>query len=144
MTDRVLSLVERGWRGARECSLALGGNGVAVTHLIKGSLPPPVRAMIRPAARISIIDVPRRVFRVWLWAMVLRHTLTRGAHWVLLDNERTLREVGWWCRRFRLIPVFVRETAEGYTLEVSGRPASFDEIFGNPRGVAQSSPCRVP
>ena len=42
----VLSLVERGWFGARTCSLSLNAMEIPVTHLIKGSLNADLRAMI--------------------------------------------------------------------------------------------------
>jgi len=117
----VLSVVERGWRGARECSLVLSTVGVPVTHLIKGFLNAELREMIRPYPGIRMISVPRPLFRLWLWWTLCWQTTTGRLRWVLLDHERTLREISWWCRRFGLTSVAVHETHQGYELWVGGR-----------------------
>ena len=126
---RVLSVVERGWHGARECSLALDAMAIPVTHLIKGYLNAGLRTMIRPYPHIRIVSVPRVLFRIWLWRLVLWQTLTGHLRWILIDHERTLREVAWWCRIFRLTPVVIRETEQGYELWVGGRRMSFSSLF---------------
>ncbi|MBI3088495.1 MAG: hypothetical protein HYY91_06425 [Candidatus Omnitrophica bacterium] len=129
----VLSVVERDWRGARECSLTLNAMAVPVTHLIKGSLSRDVRAMIRPYPLIRLVSAPRMVFRVWLWWAVVRRTVLGRVRWVLLDQERTLRELAWWCRLWRVTPVLIQDTARGYTLAVQGRPVSLgDLVEGRP------------
>ena len=126
-----LSVVEQGWRGARECSLILRTRGIAVTHLVKGSLSAEVLAMIHPDALIRVIDVPRTVFRVRLWVLLAWRTLTKRVRWVLVDNDRTLRELGGWCRWCGLTPVFIRETTDGFELSVNRRVAEIAEVFGD-------------
>ena len=133
MSSNVLSVVERGWRGARECSLVLRTRGISVTHLVKGSLSADVRAMITPYPLIRVIDVPRTVFRARLWGLLAWRTMTKQVRWVLVDNERTLRELGGWCRWWGLIPVFIRETTDGFELSVNHRIAKIAEVFGNER-----------
>ena len=125
-----LSLVERGWRGARACSLALQQQGVAVTHLIKGSVPAEVLGMVRPYPLIRLVAVPRPLFRVWFWLYLLRQAVTRRPGWVLIDNERTLQELRGFCRRFGLALVVVQELAERYELSVEGRTVPLGEAFG--------------
>ena len=91
---RVLSVVERGWRGARQCSLALDAMAIPVTHLIKGYLTPELRAMVRPYPHIRLVSVPRVLFRVWLWPIVLWQTATGRLRWMHIDHERTFKGVG--------------------------------------------------
>lgn len=129
MKTEMLSLVERGWRGARECSLTLDAKAIPVTHLIKGSLAPDVRAMIRPSPHIEILDVPRWAFRIWLWVLVIWRTLQGRLRWILLDHERTARETAWWCRRFGITPVMVQEHDRGYDLTVHGQQVSLEELL---------------
>ena len=133
MSGEVLSVVERGWRGARECSLTLNAMAVPVTHLIKGRLSRDVRAMIRPYPHIHLLSVPRTVFRVWLWWTVVRRTVLGRVRWVFLDQERTLQELAWWCRLRRVTPVLIRDTDDGYTLTVQGRPVSLGRLLEGPR-----------
>jgi len=102
---------------------------IPVTHLIKGYLTPELRAMIRPYPHIRIVSGPRLLFRVWLWGIVLWQTATGRLRWILIDHERTLKEVGWWCRIFHLTPVAIQETAQGYELSVDGQHTSFSSLF---------------
>jgi len=126
----VLSLVERGWRGARECSLALSQRGIPVTHLVKGWVGREVRSMIHPHPLIRVIDVPRRLFRVRLGMILLGDLLARHIRWVLIDNDRTLRQLRWWCRLFGVTLVCIRDVQAGYELTVDGRARGADEVFG--------------
>ncbi len=125
----VLSLVERGWRGARECSLRLNDRRVAVTHVIAGSLDADVRAMIAPRPSIRLRDVPRKLFPVYLWWALLVHAGGGRLRWVLVDNPRTLKRIGWWCRWFGVTPVRIQERDGRYELHVDGRLCPFDEAF---------------
>lgn len=126
---RVLSVVERGWHGARQCSLALDAVAIPVTHLIKGYLTPELRAMIRPYPHIRVVSVPRVLFRLWLWGIVLWQTLTGRLRWILIDHERTIKEIGWWCRVVRVTPVVIQQTGQGYELWVDGLSVSFSSLF---------------
>ena len=128
----VLSVVERGWRGARECSLTLDAMAIPVTHLIKGYLTAELRAMIHPYPLIRIVSVPRPLFRVGLWWALARQTLTRRLRWVLVDHERTLREISWWCRLWGVALVTIHERDDGYELLVGGQPRSLASVFTPP------------
>ena len=125
----VLSLVERGWSGARTCSLMLNIIAIPVTHLIKGWLNAEHRAMIQPRPHIRIISVPRPMFRIGMWLALAGSTLTGRLRWVLIDQERTHQEIGWWCRLFGIVPLMIRETHGGYELEQHGRPVSSAAVF---------------
>ena len=132
--SHVLSVVERGWRGARECSIALSARAVPVTHLIKGSLKADLRAMIRPYPGVELISVPRAMFRAWLWGLLVWGTMLGRVRWVLVDHERTLREVAWWCRVCGLTLVFIQETAQGYDLKrPDGERISLQALIGETR-----------
>ena len=126
----VLSVVERGWRGARTCSIVLSAAGVPVTHVIKGYVNRDLRAMIQPYRRMHLISVPRPVFRLGLWCALIVGTVTRRLRWVLVDHERTLREIGWWCRLFDVTPVTIYDTEGGYELYQDGRQRLPGELFG--------------
>ena len=129
MGSSVLSLVERGWQGTRQCSLALDARGVPVMHLIKGRLGRDVRAMIRRYPLIRILDVPRPLFPAWVWGILVTGTAVGRVRWILVDNARMLTRVAWWCRRFRLTPVLIRERDRGYELWVADRLASLEEVL---------------
>ncbi len=134
----VLSLVERGWRGARECSLILSARGISVTHLIKGSLSPDVRVMIQTVPHTRIIDVPRLWFRVATWGHVLFVGGRGMTRWVLVDHERTLRELSGWCRLTGVTCILIQPSGNGYQFSVEQRGASLDEVFGRADGAGQS------
>ena len=125
----MLSLVERGWGGARECSLKLQTMGIPVTHLIKGVLGDEVLGMIAPYPNIAIVDVPPLLFRLRFWCAVVAGTLSRRLRWILTDHPKTARELEWWCRWFRLTPVFIEERGGAVAFSVHGQPRSFQEIF---------------
>ena len=109
---QVLSLVENGWRGARQCSLWLSSKGIPVTHLIKGRLSADIRALIRPYPNIYLKDTDRWIFRPLLALHLVGMTLFGGVHAVLVDQPRTLRQVRRWCRRWG-IPIFLIEELPG-------------------------------
>ena len=124
----LLSVVERGWRGARECSLTLALQGIRVTHLIKGRLGPEVRGLIRPVQGIALVAAPRWRFRLWFWAHLLSGAIRRRAMWALFDHERTLAAAGPWCRRLGVSPVLIREFGERFELSVQGHPLTLAEL----------------
>lgn len=126
----VLSLVEDGWRGARQCSLDLKGHGVEVLHLMKGRLDPHVQALLQPFPHIRIMSAPRWRFRLQAWVMLAILTLRGRLRWVLVDHRRTLKEIAWWCRLWRVTPVLIRQTEEGYQLRLNEQPAALGEVFG--------------
>lgn len=136
----VLSLVERGWYGARICSLALAGRGVAVTHLIRGVLGPNVRGIIQPHARIRLVEVPRPLYVVALWTSVLVGGALRRIRWVLVDNERTLHRLQWCEAIFGVTAVLMREESPAYALSIRGRVLPLDEFCRRVADGAISQP----
>ena len=102
---------------------------IPVTHLVKGYLSADLRAMIRPVAHTRLVTVPRPLFRVALWWFLVWRTLLGRLRWLLLDHERTLREVSWWCRTFGVVPVSIRETEHGYELWVRGEQMPLAAVF---------------
>ncbi len=126
----MLSLVERGWRGARTCSLELAAQGIGTTHLIKGSVGGDVRALIQPRDGVRIVDVPRGLFRPAVWAYLAGAAVTRRMRWVLADSERTLREVAPWCRVTRAVPLLIRDAPQGYEVVHDGQVVRPSAVFG--------------
>ncbi len=125
-----LSLVERGWRGARQCSLALNAHRVAVTHLVKGRLSREVRELIAPYPFIRVRAVPRWVFPVWARGMLIGALMRRRLRWVLIDNPRTLLRLKRRCRKAGVAAGLGNEVDEGYELQVDGQSQTFREVFG--------------
>ena len=105
----VLSLVERGWAAARECSLAAQHQGLCTVHLVKGRLSRAVHAMIAPTPYIHVLSVSRSVFWPAACALCGWLVLTRRLRTVLVDNERSMRRVRGWVGRSRVRSVLVRE-----------------------------------
>lgn len=125
----VFSVVERGWHGARACSLVLRTHDIAVTHVMKGSLSAEVRAMIQPYPSICLIDVPRSLFRLYVWLLLVWRTAMKRVRWVVIDNERTLQGFARWCQWCGLMLVLIRETEGSYELSVGGNVRSLEEVF---------------
>ena len=135
----VLSVVERGWRGARECSLVLQRHGIKVTHVIKGRLSPDLQRVIVPYPLIRLIVVPRVLFRPCLWAALIAASVRGRLGWLILDHERTLREVSGWCRAFGITPVLIEERASDYRLLRDGSAAAVASVFGLPDRRGESA-----
>ena len=125
-----LSLVERGWRGARQCSLALNANRICVTHLVKGRLSREIRELIAPYPFIRVRAVPRWMFPAWARGMLIGAAMRRRLRWVLIDNPRTLARLTPRCRQAGAVPVLINELDEGFELQVEGRPRAFRDVFG--------------
>ena len=124
-----LSVVERGWRGARECSLALAGRGIPVTHLIRGIVRPEFRAVIRPHTHVRLIDLPRAFYAVVLWPSLIVGGVLRRIRWVLVDNERRLGRLQRWAGPLGMTAVLVREGSCGYELVVGGRLVAIEDLW---------------
>jgi hypothetical protein len=121
---QVLCAVERGWRAAREISLALAGQGVGVTHLIKGRLPAGVRSIIAPQPGARLVDLPRWRFWPALWAAVILARASGRLRWVLVDNDRTQARLQGWCRCLGVRVGRVRELEQGYEVRSNGEMVS--------------------
>ena len=120
----VLSLVERGWQAARECSLDLGPQGVCVIHLIKGHVDRSVRALITPKPHVRTLSVPRRLFWPVLWLVCLGLTLTGRLRALLVDHERSYRRLSWWARMAHVNLTMVQQGTAGYELWIGSKPVS--------------------
>ena len=110
----VLSLVERGWQAARECSLDLDRAGVQTIHYVKGHLSQDVCAMIAPKPHIRVVDLPRRLFWWGMWPRLTAYAMTGAVRSVLVDNERSYRRLQRWFRWTHINIVLVRPAANGY------------------------------
>jgi hypothetical protein len=102
---------------------------IPVTHVIKGSLTRELHAMIQPYPHIRIVSLPRPLFRVGLWCWLVWQTVAGRLGWLLVDHERTLREVSWWCRMVGLKLVLIREAGQDYELWVAGERRAFACVF---------------
>lgn len=123
-----LSFVDRGWKGARLCSLRLADNGIATEHLIKGKLGD-AKQLIVPNSLITLSDMDRWLFP-WItaWALLMS-AFTRRVRWVLCDNERQLRRIEPWCKRLGLAAVLIRETGSDFELVAEGSVKPFEAVF---------------
>ena len=125
----VLSFVEHGWRGARECAIAVTAHGIPVTHLIRGQVPPQVLAMIRPLPGERLLTSPRTLYSLGRWWLLCAAAASRRAGWLLVDNERTLGAIAWWSRRCGWKMVLVQEIDNRCVYQEDGRAQTLAEIF---------------
>ncbi len=85
-----ISLVEKGWAGARRLSIGLSHKGVAVRHLVKGRIAPGFLGIITPYPEISIRGIPVQWYRLATWWTLLIWQFRQGnLHAVIVDNART-------------------------------------------------------
>ncbi|MBI4343605.1 MAG: hypothetical protein HY601_02185 [Candidatus Omnitrophica bacterium] len=90
-----LSLVEKGWHGAREHTKSLPG-GWRVVHLVKGPVDPSVRRLLGLDARTRLVGIPRRWYWPVAWAMLVRWGVTRRLGALVVDNTRAQRRMRPW------------------------------------------------
>ena len=110
----VLSLVERGWQAARECSLDLQEANVEWLHVVKGRLSRAVQAMVAPQPRIRLMSVPKTLFWPMIGLLVGAGAVSGRLRAVLVDNPRSLRRLDRLGRMVRVPVAMVQEGAEGY------------------------------
>ncbi|MBI2495122.1 MAG: hypothetical protein HYY59_07820 [Candidatus Omnitrophica bacterium] len=118
----VLSLVERGWQAARECSLELQPQGMEFLHIIKGRLDRAVRSLIEPWPHIRIISLPRTLFWPVVSALVLGLWLTGKLRALLVDNPRSYRRLSRVSGLVRVPLTLVQWGDAGYELSVDSAP----------------------
>ncbi len=106
-----ISLVEKGWAGARRLSIELSRKGVGVRHLVRGAIAPEFMGIITPYPGISIHGIPVRWYRIAAWWALLWWQFRPNLHAVIVDNARTS---DWVAKTFPRVAdklVQVKETA---------------------------------
>ncbi|MBI4342355.1 MAG: hypothetical protein HY599_03190 [Candidatus Omnitrophica bacterium] len=110
---QAISLVEKGWAGARQLSIQLARRGVRVRHLVKGALSREVLEVLTPHEGMTIHGVPRRAYRPVAWLALQRGRWRGDLALVLVDNERAFQWVS------RVVPslggrlVLIQEADDG-------------------------------
>ena len=122
-----ISLVEKGWGGARRLSIRLSRQGVRVRHLVKGRLPAEVVAIIPPYPGMTIRGVPRSWFKLAAWVELWGAMARGGAELVMVDHERAARWVARWAPPLRDKVVVVQEAADG-SPRIMWQGASVDPV----------------
>ncbi len=84
-----ISLVEKGWAGARRLSIELSRKGVQVRHLVRGTIASEFVDIITPYPGISIRGIPVRWYRIATWGILLSWQFRPNLHAVIVDNART-------------------------------------------------------
>ncbi len=107
---RALSLVEKGWAGARWLSIDLARQGTPVTHLVRGTIPQATREVLTPTPGISIVGVSPRLYRVAAWFHLWVAQTLSGVGMVITDNAKT---AGWVRSAFPELKERVLLVAEG-------------------------------
>ena len=92
----VLSLVERGWRGARVAELH--EPHMTVVHMAKGRVALPVRELIGLSHPVRLISCWRNLFWLVAWAGLLGLWLSGRLRAVWVDNAKSYRRLAWCCR----------------------------------------------
>ena len=123
-TPLVISLVERGWQAARECSLDTQDHGGETLHMIKGYLHRDVQAMIAPKSKIHLLSLPKKLFWLGVWPLLVGYALMGRVRSLLVDNEQAYRRVRPWTRANGVNLVRIQLGAQGYEFLVEGRPIS--------------------
>lgn len=127
---RALSLVDRGWAGARACSLALAREpDIRVTHLIRGRLAPEVLGIITPHPMIRLADAPKRWYSLWLAATLAREALTGQLRWVFFDHERRWARLRPLIERLGAVPVLIIERGAAYELRVGESQLTAEQLL---------------
>lgn len=110
----VLSLVEKGWAGARWLSIhMMAQSDVSVRHLVRGTVPRVLLEALTPYARMTITGIPVRLYRLVVWVVLVYGCCTGRLAAVLVDNERAERWVARWFPWLRDHIILVHETSEG-------------------------------
>lgn len=106
---------EVGWRGTRELSIKLDGQGVFCAVIIKGSVPKDVMSVITPYGRIGIRAVPRLLFILVVAAYTLGAIFEKGTLFVF-SKESTRKNFGMLLRMSGVQPLLLIEKDSGYEL----------------------------
>lgn len=116
----IVSLVEKGWAGARRLSITMVQEGHQVHHLVRGRIPRNLLEVITPYPGITIRGYPAKWYRVAVWMILARAILTPRRTVVLVDNDRA---ESWVKRQFPRLHsvILVRETPEGQPIVVKDR-----------------------
>ena len=109
----VLSLVEKGWAGARQLSIRFSPEGLRVRHLVRGRLAADVLACLSPYAGITIWGIPRRVYRAVVWLELLAAPLHGPVRAILVDNERSVKWITRWFPQLQDRVVLLQERGDG-------------------------------
>ncbi len=91
----ILSLVEKGWAGARQLTIPVCQQGTAVRHVIRGVVSQEVIQVLTPYPGMQICGIPRLWYRVTVWAMLVWGSC-RPMTAVLVDNPKTADWVARW------------------------------------------------
>ena len=108
-----ISLVEKGWGGARRLSIRLSRQGVPVRHLIRGRLPSEVLAVIQPYDGVTLRGIPRAWFKVVAWVELCRAGRRGAVAMVMVDNQRTAQWMARWVPWLRDRVVVIEEQPDG-------------------------------
>ena len=110
---QAISLVEKGWAGARRLSIELVQRGGSVRHVIRGRLDAELLSVLTPYPRLTIRGVPLRWYRVAAWLELAVALAGGGPQLILVDNEKAAAWVGGWFPMLRERVVVVQEDATG-------------------------------
>ena len=110
---RAISLVEKGWAGARRYSIELVGQGMLVEHVVRGQLSAAVLEIITPYPGMRIVSYSRRWYRVMTWWWLASSVYRRRRTMVIVDNPRAAQWVGAWFPMLRRHVVLIQEQPDG-------------------------------
>ncbi len=110
---QAISLVEKGWAGARGLSIALSRQGVCVRHLVRGRVPLEVLQVLTPYEGITIQGFSTRWYRWVVWGILLWNQRRARTRLVMVDNSKAMEWVRHWFPRLKDHLVQVEETPQG-------------------------------
>lgn len=109
----VLSLVEKGWAGARRLSIDIVQRGGVVRHVVRGRLDADLRSVLTPYPRMTIRGVALRWYWPAAWLELAVALAGGGPRLILVDNEKAAAWVGGWFPMLRERIVVVQEGPDG-------------------------------
>ncbi len=109
----VLSLVEKGWAGARQVSIRFTESGAQVEHLVRGWISREVLEVITPYRGVRVRGIPKQWYKVIAWVRLFLDQGSRHLTLILVDNERTVQWIGRWFPALRQKVVLVLEAPDG-------------------------------
>ena len=109
---QVISLVEKGWSGARRAAVQLTHVGGNVHHVVRGRLPPGLDEIFISLEGVTVTGISPRWYRAAVWLTLLQALWRHHATVVLVDNERAGTWVRQWFPSLRSRTLLLRDTEE--------------------------------
>lgn len=125
----IIFLSERGWQGARTCSLELAKQGKHCQVLVKGRPPKEVRNFITQYPNIVNHFIPRQMFFMYAFLFLLFKKITGKISLVLVERPRAVKLAACFPLRTNYCHILEKDSAPFYELKTAqGRTLSLSQL----------------